>query len=435
MADFGKLNFAVSFNPQTAFPLDARYYFSSLSAAEAAAATAVEVGSSDGTYFYGENVCVVTESSADLYIIQPDKTLKAVGSAVLSDDKSIEIVDGKVTLKGFGSATAGQQPRINAAGTAIEWYTPDTSTVSGLADTVAGHTQDIQNLQTDKADKATTLEGYGITDAMTATAIAEAIKTAIAETGHASFTKVDAVPTVAEAKDNVLYLVMNADTGFYDIYAKVDTDGTAAVVRLDDVSVNLDDYSTTEQMNEAIATAIANKVDKVEGKGLSTEDFTTALKEKLVALPEGAEANYVKSVSDEFTVSEEGKLEVKEIAPAKVTGLPDALAGKVDKVEGKGLSANDYTDEEKEKLGGVEAGANKNLIEIIKLAGAALNISEKAVDIPLAGETAGVVTSSTEENKVAVAKDGSMEVNSLNMNKLVQSEGDTLILDGGNASV
>ena len=201
MADFGKLNFAVSFNPQTAFPLDARYYFSSLSAAEAAAATAVEVGSSDGTYFYGENVCVVTESSADLYIIQPDKTLKAVGSAVLGDGKSIEIVDGKVALKGFGSATAGQQPRINAAGTAIEWYTPDTSTVSGLADTVAGHTQDIQNLQTGKADKATTLEGYGITDAMTATAIAEAIKTAIAETGHASFTKVDAVPAASEAKE------------------------------------------------------------------------------------------------------------------------------------------------------------------------------------------------------------------------------------------
>ena len=37
MADFGKLNFAVSFNPQTAFPLDARYYFPSLAAAEAAA--------------------------------------------------------------------------------------------------------------------------------------------------------------------------------------------------------------------------------------------------------------------------------------------------------------------------------------------------------------------------------------------------------------
>lgn len=431
MADFGKLNFAVSFNPQTAFPLDARYYFPSLTAAEAAAAGAVEVGSSNGTYFYGENVCVVTESSADLYIIQPDKTLKAVGSVVLGDDKSIEIVDGKVTLKGFGSATAGQQPRINAAGTALEWYTPDTSTVSGLADTVAGHTQDIQNLQTGKADKATTLEGYGITDAMTATAITEAIQTAIAATGHASFKKVNEIPTAETAQDNILYLVMNADTGFYDIYAKVDTE----VVRLDDVSINLDDYSTTEQMNEAIATAIVNKVDKVDGKGLSTEDFTTALKEKLIALPEGAEANYVKSVSDEFTVSTEGKLEVKEIAPAKVTGLPDALAGKVDKVEGKGLSANDYTDEEKEKLGGIEAGASKNLIEVIKLAGVALNISEKEVNVPVAGTTLGVVLSSTEENKVAVAEDGSMEVNSLNMKKLVQSDGDTLILDGGNATV
>lgn len=431
MADFGKLNFAVSFNPQTAFPLDARYYFPSLTAAEAAAAAAVEVGSSDGTYFYGENVCVVTESSADLYIIQPDKTLKAVGSVVLGDDKSIEIVDGKITLKGFSTATAGQQLRINAAGTALEWYTPDTSTISGLADTVAGHTQDIQNLQTGKADKATTLEGYGITDAMTATAIAEAIQTAIAATGHASFKKVNEVPTVETAQDNILYLVMNAVTGFYDIYAKVDTE----VVRLDDVSINLDDYSTTEQMNAAIATAIVNKVDKVEGKGLSTEDFTTALKEKLVALPENAEANYIKSVSDEFTVSTEGKLEVKEVAPAKVTGLPDALAGKVDKVAGKGLSANDYTDEEKEKLGGIEVGANKNLIEIIKLANVALNISEKTVNIPVAGDTAGVVISSTGENKVAVAEDGSMEVNSLNMNKLVQSDGDTLILDGGNAAI
>lgn len=430
MADFGKLNFAVSFNPQTAFPLDARYYFSSLEQAEAAALGAVEVGSSSGTYFYGENICVVTESSADLYIIQPDNTLKEVGAVVLGDGKSIEIVDGKVTLKGFGSATAGQQPRINAAGTALEWYTPDTSTVSGLADTVAGHTQDIQNLQSGKADKATTLEGYGITDAMTATAITEAIQTAIAATGHASFKKVNEVPTVETAQDNVLYLVMNADTGFYDIYAKVDTE----VVRLDDVSINLDDYSTTEQMNAAIASAIANKVDKVDGKGLSTEDFTTTLKEKLIALPEGAEANYIKSVSDEFTVSTEGKLEVKEVAPAKVTGLSNALAGKVDKVVGKDLSTNDYTSEEKEKLSGIENGANKNLIEVIKLNNVALNISEKAVNIPLATETAGTVISSAEENKVFVAADGSMELNSLNMNKLVQSENDVLILDGGSAS-
>ena len=49
MADFGKLNFAVAFVPQTAFPLDGRTYFESLEAAQAAAAIAVPVGSSDGT--------------------------------------------------------------------------------------------------------------------------------------------------------------------------------------------------------------------------------------------------------------------------------------------------------------------------------------------------------------------------------------------------
>lgn len=56
MADFGKLNFAVAFVPQTAFPLDGRTYFESLEAAQAAAATAVPVGSSDGVYHYGMKI-------------------------------------------------------------------------------------------------------------------------------------------------------------------------------------------------------------------------------------------------------------------------------------------------------------------------------------------------------------------------------------------
>lgn len=431
MADFGKLNFSVAFNPTTAFPLDARYYFATLADAQAAAAAAVEVGSSDGTYFFGESICVVADGVASLYIIQPNKTLKPVGTEVLGDDKSIEIKDGKVTVKGFDAATAGQQPRINAAGNAIEWYTPDTSTVSGLADTVAGHTTDIGNLQNSKADKATTLEGYGITDAMTATAIGEAIQAAIAATGHASFKKVEAVPAVEVAEDNILYLVMNTDTGYYDIYAKVDN----AVVRLDDVSVNLDAYSTTEQMNAAIAAAIKNKVDAEAGKGLSSNDYTTAEKEKLAGIAAGAEANVVKSASAEFAISDAGELSLAGVEMSKVTGLPDALKAKVDAVEGKGLSTNDFTDDLKGKLEGVESGANANLIEIVKANGVALNIDEKAVNIPLAGEAAGLVVSSDAENKVAVGADGTMEVNSVNINKLVQAEGDTLILDGGTASV
>lgn len=38
--------------------------------------------------------------------------------------------------------------------------------------------------------------------------------------------------------------------------------------------------------------------------------------------------------------------------------------------------------------------------------------------------------SSDKENQIKVLSDGTMEINSLNISKLVQTEGDTLILDG-----
>lgn len=84
------------------------------------------------------------------------------------------------------------------------------------------------------------------------TEVATAIQAAIAATGHAVFTKVDTVPTADAAEDNVLYLVMNADTNHYDIYAKVGNE----VVLVDDTTVDLTKYSTTEQMNAAIAAAV-----------------------------------------------------------------------------------------------------------------------------------------------------------------------------------
>lgn len=42
--------------------------------------------------------------------------------------------------------------------------------------------------------------------------------------------------------------------------------------------------------------------------------------------------------------------------------IANRLSTKVDKVEGKTLSSNDYTTDEKNKLAGVEAGANKTTV-------------------------------------------------------------------------
>lgn len=100
-------------------------------------------------------------------------------------------------------------------------------------------------------------------DSMTTEAINSAIATAIAKSAHARFEKVEKVPSNDEAQDNVLYLVMNAATGYYDIYAKVGEE----VVRLDDTTVDLSNYATIEQLN-AVSGGIGGTVyagTKVEG--------------------------------------------------------------------------------------------------------------------------------------------------------------------------
>lgn len=51
---------------------------------------------------------------------------------------------------------------------------------------------------------------------------------------------------------------------------------------------------------------------------------------------------------------------------ATETYVNNAVSGKVDKVTGKGLSTNDYTTTEKNKLSGIEAGAQVNTITGVK---------------------------------------------------------------------
>lgn len=92
-----------------------------------------------------------------------------------------------------------------------------------------------------------------------------------------------------------------------------------------------------------------------------------------------------------------------------------------------------FTAAEATKLAGIAEGAQVNVIESIKLNGTALNIDAKAVNIPLVtADTAGIVISSADENTISYAN-GIGTVNSLNVNKLAQTEGDVLIIDGGKA--
>ena len=61
--------------------------------------------------------------------------------------------------------------------------------------------------------------------------------------------------------------------------------------------------------------------------------------------------------------------------------LKSLLGGKVDKETGKGLSTNDYSNTEKEKLNNIASGAQVNTIESIKVNGTTQAIDSKVVDI------------------------------------------------------
>lgn len=83
---------------------------------------------------------------------------------------------------------------------------------------------------------------------------------------------------------------------------------------------------------------------------------------------------------------------------ADKTYVDTKLAEKVDKVTGKGLSTNDFTDALKTKLDGIEASAEKNIIETVKVNGTALTPdASRAVDVTIPAAT---VTGVKSDDKV-----------------------------------
>ena len=368
MIDFGKLDFAVSFSPLTAFPLDARYYFESLASANLAAQSAVEVGSSDGRYFFGENIVVVENGEAKMYIIQPDKSLKEVGGNILINEKVfLKDAEGKLDLVGFASAVAGAQLTKGEDGS-LKWVKPDTTTVEGLSTAV-------KSLQTTVGDAESGLV-KDVND----------LKTAVG--GADSGLVKDVADLKTSVADNTTNIAKNAGDIATNAGNITKNAGEIAAVKKD----LADNYDTSAEVDEKIAAKISSTY-----KAAGSVAFAA-----LPALSAAIEGN-VYNISDEFTTTDDfveaagtkypagtnivcikvgeaykwdvlagfvdlSAYETAEAAGAKYatkTELTDGLAGKVDAVAGKGLSTEDYTSEDKTKLAGIAAGAQVNVIDAV----------------------------------------------------------------------
>lgn len=117
---------------------------------------------------------------------------------------------------------------------------------------------------------------------------------------------------------------------------------------------------------------------------------------------------------------------------------------KVDKEAGKGLSTNDYTTTEKNKLAGIAAGAQVNVIESVKVNGVALPVSEKAVDVAVptgALASKNKVSKTDLDTALTSELDGKANSDDLaviattgNVNDLIQTAGDILVFNCGSAT-
>lgn len=213
-------------------------------------------------------------------------------------------------------------------------------------------------------------------------------------------------------------------------------------------NVDLSNYSTTEQVNELINTA------KSATLGVAASDATTksnaAYANALAKVNElkgnatktvGAIEGEVKNLTDLVSDSETG-------LDKRVTDNATAIAAINDSKTGILATANKHADDADadlsaritplEGLKPAEAGAQANKIETIATDDGNLTITSKKVTIPKATATKlGLVKGSAAdaENKVSVDSKGEMTVNNINVNKLVQTKGDTLILNCGTSQV
>lgn len=126
--------------------------------------------------------------------------------------------------------------------------------------------------------------------------------------------------------------------------------------------------------------ALASDLTTLEGRVTTNTGDISTLKTTVGS----ASSGLVKDVADlKTTVGGASSGLVKKVADAEatITAHTTAIAGKVDKVTGKGLSTNDYTTDEKNKLKGIASGAQVNVIEEVQLDGTKVAPTGKAVNL------------------------------------------------------
>lgn len=312
------------------------------------------------------------------------------------------------------------QTSVNALTDKVGTVPADKTIVQMIADAQAAATYDDSAVKASikaNADAITQLNGTDTVEGSVAKKVKDAVAAEQARAEGKEQENATAIASVKSRVDTFLAdadLTANAVDTLKELQDYITNHGTEAAGWTAKISANEAAIKAEETramgVEGTLNTAITDEADRAKGieSGLATRLDTLEGADTV----EGSVAKTVKDAVDALNISQYAK-----------------DADVVKKETGKSLIA----DTKITKLDGIEENAQVNVIEKIKVAGEEISPdAEKAVNIPLAtAARAGLIISSDAENAISVSEAGVATVNTLNVNKLVQTAGDELILDGG----
>ena len=163
---------------------------------------------------------------------------------------------------------------------------------------VTTNKNEIATLKTGKADKSTTLAGYGIGDAYTKGQTDSAIKSAIANSGHLKRTIVTQLPEASAADEHTIYMIKKSSpdgTNAYDEYMVVNESGTKKLEKVGDSKVDLTNYATKTEVqtakSQAISTASGDATTKANKALEDAKTYANGLAKNYATAAQGAKAD------------------------------------------------------------------------------------------------------------------------------------------------
>lgn len=185
-----------------------------------------------------------------------------------------------------------------------------------------------------KADKSTTLAGYGIADAYTKEQTKTEITTAVANANHLKREIVTQLPEVSSADVNTIYMVKkktSSGDNQYDEYMIVVADDTHKLEKIGDSAVDLTNYATKEEVNTAKQEAITSATNTASSDATTkankalqdAKSYADGLGKNYATAAQGAKADTALQKSSITSGSTNGSISVGG-TDVNVTGLGSA---------------------------------------------------------------------------------------------------------------